>query len=403
MLNFVVDSNLAFDTIQKASFKEMLNAVAGKKVSIPSTTVFMNFLKTQYDEMKKKLSEKLNKHKYVCITTDVWSSRAQAYLGMTVHFINDDLVRESYVLSFRQLHKKQTNDVLMAEIVKVLADYDIKVEKVTHIVTDGGSAFCKAFKVYGRGSDHLVEEVANEPDAEGEEDVAQFMQYDDGESFFSNIIRFEENEEIDVHNNAAETNDVFTTENETENEIEEFDDLFEEEYHQPNVVSDNDFILPPHRRCLSHLLNLISNEFEKELNAFQSRSKKALYAALNKLQKLWVLPRKSSYAKTIAKEVLGRLLTLPCETRWNSKYDAIKRVLDLRPKMNEYVDQLKEKIQSATNLQNLTNDDWNVLGAYIKVMEPIAIALDTLQSDKNGDQGIIVPTLITMRYFNLTY
>lgn len=31
--------------------------------------------------------------------------------------------------------------------------------EITHIVTDGGSAFCKAFKVYGRSPDQLVESI----------------------------------------------------------------------------------------------------------------------------------------------------------------------------------------------------------------------------------------------------
>lgn len=108
----------------------------------------MKFLKDQYDEMKKRLTILLGKQKYICITTDVWSSRAQSYLGMTVHFINANFERESYVLSFRQLEHKQTYEELTSEIVAVLREYEIVVDKITHIVTDGGSAFCKAFKVF---------------------------------------------------------------------------------------------------------------------------------------------------------------------------------------------------------------------------------------------------------------
>lgn len=143
----MVDSNLPFSTIQQTSFSELLNIVGGREISLPSTTSFMNFLKDQFEEMKKKLKQLLDKQNYLCITTDVWSSRAQAYLGMTVHFIDEKFERQSFVLAFRELRQKQTHKVLTSEIVKVLEEYGIIVDKVTHIVSDGGSAFCKAFKV----------------------------------------------------------------------------------------------------------------------------------------------------------------------------------------------------------------------------------------------------------------
>lgn len=41
-------------------------------------------------------------------------------------------------------------------MLKVFTEYGIYVEKITNIVTDGGSAFCKEFKVYGKESDPLI-------------------------------------------------------------------------------------------------------------------------------------------------------------------------------------------------------------------------------------------------------
>lgn len=159
-----------------------MNTAAGREIAVPSTTVFMNFLKVQFDEMKTGLQNTLKTQQFLCITTDVWSSRAQSYLGMTVHFFDDKFDRESYVLALRELKAKQTYDVLTTEIIKVLNDFEIDVDQVTHIVTDGGSAFCKAFKVYGKSIDHLIERVDCRNDAE-EEDVTPFIQYDDGEYF----------------------------------------------------------------------------------------------------------------------------------------------------------------------------------------------------------------------------
>lgn len=72
----------------------------------------MSTLNENLKKMKSTLKDILAKQEYLCITCDVWSSRGQSYLGVTVHFLNSDLQktqhRESYVLAFKQLHARQT-------------------------------------------------------------------------------------------------------------------------------------------------------------------------------------------------------------------------------------------------------------------------------------------------------
>lgn len=355
----------------------------------------MNYLKQQYDETKKKMMLILNKQRYLCITADVWSSRAQAYLGMTVHYINDDFIQKSFVLSFRRMEKRQTNQILTAEIVKVLNDFGISVDKITHIVTDGGSAFCKAFKVYGRCADQLVE--YNDPSNQDEDGIAPFIRNDDGEHFYSNILHIgENNDDLEENDqNLSGTSDI-----QSESQQSDDDDFFMSEgllneHENAQVPTASNAILPGQRRCVSHLLNLVPNYFEKELSG---RAKTALISVLGKLQTIWVFPRRSSYAKKIAKDVFGCVLTFPCETRWNSQFDSMKHAYALRHKMNEYIDCLKANIKSASNLSMLTNDDWSVVAAYLKVMEPIAMSLDKLQGEENVNQGYILPTMKTMRH-----
>lgn len=350
--------------------------------------------------MKEKLTNLLKTQKYLCITADVWSSRAQAYLGMTVHFINEQFQLESFVLAFRRLNKKQTHNYLTSEIRKVLGEFGISVQKITHIVTDGGSAFCKAFKVYGRSVDHLIDRSDVPVDDEDGEDG--FMRNENGEHLYSNIIQFEPDEETGVLHLDLDLNDetLNNTFNETVDDFsEESDDFLSLENDVINDVElENETTtcrLPPHHRCVSHYINLIPGDFEKELSG---RAKTALVAVFGKLQTIWVFPRRSILAKTISREFLGCNLKLPCETRWNSKYDAVKHVYDLKTKINPLVDKLKENIAKAVCLSKLTNDDWLVIAAYLKVMEPVAISLDKLQGEQNASRGYILPTIKTMRH-----
>lgn len=75
----------------------MLNLVAERNVVIPKTKVFMTYAKDSYEKMKIKLVDLLAKHPYLC----------QSYLGMTIHFLNENYERESYVLAFREINNNK--------------------------------------------------------------------------------------------------------------------------------------------------------------------------------------------------------------------------------------------------------------------------------------------------------
>lgn len=189
-------------------------------------------------------------------------------------------------MAFRPLTQKQTHDVMAKEIIKVFHEFGIDVEKVTHIVTDGGSAFGKAFKVYGRGSDPLVGKPVSENDfdEENDENTSAFIQSDDGEVYTNNVIQYDTDagngmpmESIDDINDDS-TEDL----NEIKNTLStggESDDLF-------NAIRNNEnesepVKLPKQRRCLSHLLNLLATDF---VNSFCIRPKKAYVTTFSKLQ-----------------------------------------------------------------------------------------------------------------------
>lgn len=390
----------------------LLETIGQRKIIMPKKTAFMINLKDRFITMKTKLIEVLEEQKYVCTTCDVWSSRANSYLGMTVHFIAKDFEHQSYVLAFRKLEAKQTYIELATTINDISKEFNLPKNKITNIVTDGGSAYCKAFKEFGKSNDMLVENInysENDDDDncdinenndmnENEENEGQlrgqvelpYMQNYDGELYYSNVLNFE--------NNSGEEN-LNQSDSDKNSENGEFD-LFQDlvSSNQCEQSNDNPRIeLPPQRRCMSHLLNLISADFDKSLPTVV---KSAFITAYNKLHALWVFTHRSSHARTICKHMLGCLLLVPCETRWNSKYYAIDKACGnvVKPKINELVKELLNKIKGSSHLQVLSSNDWAVLNEYLRVMGPVAQALNRLQSERNGNQGMIMPVLFSMRY-----
>lgn len=127
----------------------------------------------------------------------------------------------------------------------------------------------------------------------------------------------------------------------------------------------------------------------------------ALVQSLNKLHTLFVLTRRSSLAKSICKAVLGQCLKLPCETRWNSLFDAVKMCTQpqIKANLNKLIKELIEKLgHSAQNLEELIDADFAIIDQYIEVLEPVAISLDMMQREINSSQGYIVPVLTSMRH-----
>ena len=61
-------------------------------------------------------------------------------------------------------------------------------------------------------------------------------------------------------------------------------------------------------------------------------------------------------------------------TRWNSKYDAIKKILEHKKKIVTLFDILK--------LNKLKGNEWVFLEEYCLLLEPLANSLDKLQGEK---------------------
>lgn len=344
-MNLVVDKNLTFSFVRSPALHTLLETVARRKIIMPSTNFFMKFQAEKFESLKTAMTQLLSEQRYMCLTCDVWSSRANSFIGMTVPFLTKEFERKSYVLAFRRMKSKQTHLELSREMIKIIKDYGISNDQLTHNVTDGGSAYCKAFKVFGGKQDRLIDTTEENVDFEAENDTnLQNMPYmieEDGELFYSNILSFDANNYADL-----DMNDVSIESNSSEKNEEETDffrdisshennnsDVIENHSEDENLNEDMRFELPPQRRCLSHLLNLIANDFEKALTSI---ARTALMNAMNKLHALWVYTHRSSEAKAICQEVIGCCLLWPCETRWNGKYDAIHKAMkpEIRPKIN---------------------------------------------------------------------
>lgn len=161
-------------------------------------------LTAAYDEMQKYIISEIFNVDYVCLTSDAWSSRNRGFLGITIHWLDQDFSRKSAVLSCQRFKGSHTYDKIASALMLKFEEYKIPLQKIVGVVTDNGSNFVKAFSEYGlKISDMECEEEANEDD--------------------------DHLEIVDIHKILKESDD-------------------------------DSLVLPPHFRCAAHTLSLIASQ-----------------------------------------------------------------------------------------------------------------------------------------------
>lgn len=304
-MNYILKSYSPINIVRCDAFKNLIHGVCGKPIQLPSTEKIVKKLSTDYTNSRANLQNLLNKQVHVCTTADVWTKRAKSYLGVTCHFIDESFIRHSYLLAFRRIEGSQTH----ANIGRVLSDihneFDLSQPKVTHCVTDGGSNFKAAFQKFGTA-------FGSNTDEEIEHTTVPHEFASDSENNDS-----EGEEEVDF----SHLQDIQPT-------VLDFYDIIETD------LLHNDIVLPSQMRCFAHLLNLIGkNDFTKWLKQIDITSFNLLSNIFKKLKLLWNAYSRRSSARSIIEKELGSGLITPGETRWNSEFDSVSKVLAHKDKV----------------------------------------------------------------------
>jgi len=130
----------------------------------------VQLLDKQYQQTKQNLMSELSKASHVSTTADCWTAHRRSFLGMTVHWLDqDEVTRQSACLGVRRIYGSHTYDVLAKAISEMHAEFKIS-KKVNLTITDNGSNFLKAFKMFQEPIEQR-EAADEELSEEDEEDV----------------------------------------------------------------------------------------------------------------------------------------------------------------------------------------------------------------------------------------
>ena len=272
VVDFVTEGLLPFSVVELSSFKRLVVGLQPGK-SVVCRATLKRSMDQRVTDMRVVLCATLQSVDCVATTTDCWSARNRSYLGVTAHWIDPStLERRSVALACRRLRGSHTFLVLANALGDVHRQYGIT-RSVRVTTTDNGSNFVKAFSVFGRDRD----------DSDSEES--------DGEAGQAHDAPVHD----DVHRLLEE------------------DDGVECE-------------LPQHRRCVCHTLQLVATT-DADAAEEDAAYKRVSRSAFGKCQGLWTKASRSVLSAEAVVELHGLHLLRPCQTRCNSVFFAVERLV----------------------------------------------------------------------------
>uniref|UniRef100_A0A3Q1H5D8 HAT C-terminal dimerisation domain-containing protein n=1 Tax=Acanthochromis polyacanthus TaxID=80966 RepID=A0A3Q1H5D8_9TELE len=247
ILNFIIQGLHPLHTVERPEYRDLFREVLPSRHLVSRRTLG-RMLDDEHLSVKTTLSKTLSKQKHVCTTTDAWSSNNRSFLGVTIHWIDQETLSIcSGALACHRIIGRHTYDVLAEMLEDVHRDFNIK-DKVTLTTTDNGSNFLKAFSVFSEVQ-RTIQDREEEDEEEEEEDHTVFINVTD-------IL----NETGEDHN------------------------------------------LPPHQRCACHTLNLIATRDIEGALTQSEPFKKISRSTLGKCQALWSQQQRSTQASDVIKD-----------------------------------------------------------------------------------------------------
>ena len=139
ILEFICGACMPFSIVKNPSFCSLIKTLQ-PNCAVPTRKT----VKSKLDDMAKTTKENLCKEflqvTHVATTTDCWTSSAKSYIGVTVHWFDKDLKRQSAALACRRLRGSHSHDLLAKSLNEIHSEYGIR-SKVCRTTTDNGSNF----------------------------------------------------------------------------------------------------------------------------------------------------------------------------------------------------------------------------------------------------------------------
>jgi hypothetical protein len=131
--NFIIHSMVPLRTVENHFFKKIFENIGiTKKINIPSRRNLGRKIHNLFEDTKTKIINDIKDIKYICTTTDIWSSKKRSFLGVTAHWINvDNFQRKSSSLACRRFQGTHSYDKIANLLHDIHLEYNLNSNKVS--------------------------------------------------------------------------------------------------------------------------------------------------------------------------------------------------------------------------------------------------------------------------------
>lgn len=124
--------------------------------SIPSRKKIVELLDLKYDSIQNVYKTHLQKLSDYFLTADLWTDNTmKSYLGITIHYLDDQFELEKGVLGVFPMDERSTSDYIVECFKQVMNEFGLEKEKVVVVVTDEGANMKKAVEDFFGPEKHL--------------------------------------------------------------------------------------------------------------------------------------------------------------------------------------------------------------------------------------------------------
>ena len=148
LLDVIAENYLPIHFVSSKTFVKFMSKWNPSYTVPCRQTITTKHIPKRCEYVRTNIEQLLQKTTDVCLTVDLWTSRAQnAFMGVTAHCVVNYKL-ESVLLACKSMDQSHTADHIAQVYQEVVASYNL-INRVATVVTDNASNMIKAFQIPG--------------------------------------------------------------------------------------------------------------------------------------------------------------------------------------------------------------------------------------------------------------
>lgn len=157
IIHVICNADLPFSLVENKAFINMFKTLS-PQYKVPTRKTIKKYIMEKYDVAKERFKAKFANLTSFCITTDIWteSFQTRSFLGVTLHFLNNNKQLDSCTLGVFELDESHTSEYIAAKLISIFDEWGLKKELLHSAVTDGATNMVKAIDIAFGKNKHIV-------------------------------------------------------------------------------------------------------------------------------------------------------------------------------------------------------------------------------------------------------